>query len=116
MLELARSGVDVQAVVSYHGVLQTYARAERGVIQGHVVAYCGAGDPYAPLDDVDALHAEMRDAEVANYQITVFGGVGHGFTDPHAADLELDGVDYDPLANDLSWNGTLVLLDHVFGR
>jgi dienelactone hydrolase len=116
VLELARSGVDVRAVVSYHGVLETHARAERGVIRGHVVAYCGAGDPYAPLDDVDALRSEMRDAAVANYQVTVFGGVGHGFTDPHAGDLALDGVDYDPLANELSWNGTLVLLDHVFGR
>jgi len=116
VLELARSGADVKAVVSYHGVLQTHARAAPGMIRGQVAAYCGAGDPYAPLDDVDALRAEMRDAEVAHYQITVFGGVGHGFTDPHAADLQLDGVAYDRLADDLSWQGTVVLLDHVFGR
>jgi len=116
VLELARSGADVKAVVSYHGTLNTHARAEPGAVRSHVVAYCGADDPYAPLEDVDNLRKEMIDARVRNYQITVFGGAAHGFTDPEAARLQLDGVEYDALSNDLSWNGTLVLLQHVFGR
>ena len=116
VLELARSGADVKAAISYHGTLETHARAEAGAIKGHVVAYCGAGDPYAPLDDVDNLRKEMIDAGVANYQITVFGAAGHGFTDPDAARLQLEGVEYDELSNDLSWTGTLVLLDHIFSR
>jgi dienelactone hydrolase len=59
VLELARSGANVKAVVSYHGVLKTHARAESGAIRAHVVAYCGADDPYAPLEDIDALRTEM---------------------------------------------------------
>jgi dienelactone hydrolase len=114
VLELARSGADLKAAVSYHGILTTHRRAEPGAIAGRVVAYCGAGDPYAPLADVDALRDELERAGV-RYQITTFGTVGHGFTDPDAARLELDGVSYDQLANDLSWNGTLVLLRHEFG-
>ena len=114
VLELARSGADLKAAVSYHGILQTHARAERGAVRAHVVAYCGATDPYAPLADVDALRQEMLDADVEHYQVTVFGGAGHGFTDPEAGVLGLDGVAYDPLARDLAWNGTLVLLEHVF--
>jgi dienelactone hydrolase len=116
VLELARSGANLKAAVSYHGTLKTHARAEPGAVRGHVVAYCGAGDPYAPLEDVDNLRKEMLDAEVKNFQITVFGAAAHGFTDPHAADLHLEGVLYDALSNDLSWSGTLVLLHHVFGR
>lgn len=116
VLELARSGANLKAAVSYHGVLITHARAEPGVVRGHVVAYCGAGDPYAPREDVENLHQEMRDAAVTDYQITVFGAAGHGFTDPDAATLQLDGVRYDALSNDVSWSGTLVLLHHVFGR
>ena len=116
VLELARSGANLKAAVSYHGVLTTHARAEPGVVRAHVVAYCGAGDPYAPRQDVENLHQEMRDARVTNYQITVFGAAGHGFTDPEAAALQLDGVRYDALSNDLSWSGTLVLLQHAFGR
>ena len=115
VLELARSGADVKAVVSYHGTLETHAPAEPGAIKGLVVAYCGADDPYAPLDDVDNLRKELIAAGVTNYQITIFGHAAHGFTDPLAARLELEGVEFDELANDLSWSGTLVLLDHLFG-
>ncbi len=116
VLELARSGANLKAAVSYHGVLTTHARAEPGAVRAHVVAYCGAGDPYAPLEDVDNLRKEMLDAGVTNYQITTFGGAVHGFTDPDAADLDLEGVAYDALSSDLSWNGTLVLLQHILGR
>ena len=115
-LELARSGANVKAAVSYHGTLTTHAKAEPGAIRGHVVAYCGARDPMAPPEDIDTFHQEMRDAGVSNYQITVFGAAAHGFTDPDAAALNMDGVRYDALSNDLSWNGTLVLLQHLFGR
>ena len=116
VLELARGGANVKAAVSYHGTLATHARAEPGAVRGHVVAYCGAGDPYAPLEDVDNLRQEMLDAGVKDFQITIFGGAVHGFTDPDAAALHLEGVRYDALSNDLSWSGTLVLLQHVFGH
>ena len=115
VLELARSGANLKAAVSYHGILTTHARAEPGAVRGHVVVYCGAGDPYAPLEDVDNLRQEMLDAGVRDYQITLFGGAAHGFTDPASADLHLDGVEYDALSTDLSWTGTLALLEHVIG-
>jgi dienelactone hydrolase len=114
VLELARSGADVKAAVSYHGILTTHAKAEPGAIRGHVVAYCGASDPYAPLPDVDAFRQEMLDAGARNFQVTVFGAAGHGFTDPEADTLGLDGVYYDGLSNDLAWTGTLTLLEHAF--
>jgi dienelactone hydrolase len=116
VLELARSGANLAAAVSYHGTLTTHAPAEPGAVRAHVVAFCGAGDPYAPLEDVDNLRKELQDAGVRNYQITVFGAAGHGFTDPDAARLDLEGVAYEELSNDLAWSGTLVLLQHVFGR
>jgi dienelactone hydrolase len=115
VLELARSGADVKAAISYHGILTTHAQAEAGAVRAHVVAYCGAGDPYAPITDVDNLRQELSDAG-ATYQITVFGAAGHGFTDPEAGNLGLEGVFYDELSNDLSWSGTLVLLQHVLGK
>ncbi len=116
VLELARSGANLKAAVSYHGILPTHAPAERGAVRAHVVAYCGAGDPFAPLADVDALRKELLDAEVEQYQITVFGGASHGFTDPEAGVLQVEGVAFDALSNDLSWNGTLLLLQRVFAR
>lgn len=116
VLELARSGANLKAAISYHGLLTTHTKAEPGAVRGHVVAYCGAEDPYSPVEEVDAFRMEMVDAGVRNFQITTFGAAVHGFTDPDAAVLEREGIAYDALSNDLSWNGTVVLLQHVFGR
>jgi dienelactone hydrolase len=102
VLELARSGADLRAAVSYHGILTTHARAEAGAIRGHVVAYCGAGDPFCPVDDVETFREEMRDAGVSNYQTTIFGAALHGFTDPNSEPANLEGIRYDELSNAIS--------------
>jgi dienelactone hydrolase len=116
VLELARSGAALKLAVSYHGDLKTHARAEFGAVRAHVVAYCGARDPFAPLEEVDALRGELVEAGVRNYQITLFGHAAHGFTDPGAADLNLDGVEYDDLANEIAWSDTLLLLQRTLVR
>lgn len=113
-LELARSGADLRAAVSYHGILTTYRPAEAGRIKAQVAVYCGAGDPWAPPEEVDGFHREMLDAGYRDYQLTVFGAADHGFTDPEAAAMNREGVVYHDLSNHLSWRGTIALLEHVF--
>lgn len=108
VLEFARGGADVRAVVSYHGILTTGAPAARGAVKAHVSVYTGGLDPHAPAADVAALRAELTAAE-ADWQITEFANAYHAFTDPEAAAPE-KGRAYDPLAHQLSWAGTLALL------
>lgn len=112
VLELARSGADAKAVVSYHGLLTTAQKAEPGAVNPYVAAYTGARDPYAPHDQVEAFREEMINAG-ALWQITEFGEVYHAFTDPDAATLPLSGLAYNPLADRISWAGTLALLDSL---
>jgi dienelactone hydrolase len=112
VMELARSGRDVKAAVSYHGLLTTHASAKPGDIKGHVAAYCGADDPFGPHEETDAFRLEMI-AAGARWQITEFGQVAHGFTDP-AAEGGMPGIQYDALADKASWAGTLTLLEEVF--
>lgn len=115
VLELARAGADLRAVVSYHGTLKTHARAKPGVPRGEVVAYCGAHDPFAPMHEIDELRAEMA-AAGARYQITVFGEAAHSFTDPDAASMGMEGIRYDQMAHRMSWAGTLALLEEVLNN
>lgn len=110
VLELARSGADLRAVVSYHGILKTAEPAAPGTIKAHVVAYCGGKDPYAPLADIDGLRDELE-AAGASYQITTFGGVEHSFTDPRAVNIERPGIAYDETAHRVSRAGTLGLFE-----
>jgi len=112
VLELARSGADAKAIVSYHGILTTHAPAQPGAVKGEVVFYCGAHDPYAPMEDITALRKEME-AAGAHYQVTVFGEAEHGFTDPHAGDSGRPGISYHALSHKISWAGTLALLESV---
>lgn len=108
VLELARAGAEAKAVVSYHGVLTTHAPAPPGGVRAHVVVYTGTGDPWAPRADVDALRDELT-AGGERWQITQFGQVLHGFTDPVPENRE--GIAYDLASDRVSWAGTLALLE-----
>lgn len=110
VLELARSGADLQAVVSYHGLLTTHAPATGGSVKAEVIAYCAGRDPYAPLEHFDAFRKEMADAEVT-HQVTLFSDAEHSFTDPDHDGIQ-PGISYDALADSVSWAGTLALLEH----
>ncbi len=114
VLELARSGADVRAVVSYHGILTTQAPARKGEVKCDVAAYCGAHDPYAPMDTIDGLRRELAEAE-ARHQIMIFGEAAHSFTDPNAASMGMSGIEYNAIADRVSWAGTLALLEAVLG-
>lgn len=113
VLELARAGADLKAAVSYHGLLSTALPAVSGAISAQVAAYCGGADPYAPTEAIEALRGELT-AAGARHQITVFSGAQHAFTDPEAGKMGREGIAYDPLADRVSWAGTLALLETVF--
>src|SRR5437868_1011749 len=83
VLDLARTGADVQAVVSMHGTLTTPQPAKRGDVKAAVLVVHGAADPVAPKAERDAFEAEMTDAG-ACWALLTFGDVYHGFTDPQA--------------------------------
>jgi dienelactone hydrolase len=80
VLELARSGADVQAVVCLHGDLATTMPAKKGAIKAAVFVIHGSKDPVAPKADRDALEAEL-DAAEANWQTLDFGGRLHSFSE-----------------------------------
>lgn len=83
VLDLARSGAEVAAVVSLHGNLGTSLPGKAGEVKARVLVVHGADDPVAPKSDRDALEAEMR-AAGAHWTLLAFGGVHHAFTDTAA--------------------------------
>ena len=80
VLELARDGADIAAAVSIHGDLKTAAPAGKGVIKAKLLVAHGAPDPVVPKADRDAFEAEM-DAAGAKWQMLVFSGIYHAYTD-----------------------------------
>jgi dienelactone hydrolase len=83
VLELARDGADIAAAVSIHGDLKTALQARKGAVKAALMVAHGAPDPVAPKVDRDAFEAEM-DAAGAKWQMVLFSGVLHAFTDQGA--------------------------------
>src|SRR5690606_19741250 len=62
VLELARSGADLDAAVSFHGGLGTQRPAEKGEVKARVVVFNGAEDPMVPHEERQAFMKEMTAA------------------------------------------------------
>ena len=112
-LDLARSGADVAAAVSFHGLFDPPGLQEEK-IKAKVVAFHGWDDPMVPPEKVVALGQELT-AAGADWQIHAYGHVAHGFTNPKASDLQIDGVRYNALAAERSWTSFISLLEELFG-
>jgi dienelactone hydrolase len=112
-LDLARAGVDIAAAVSFHGLFDPPGLAPEK-IKAKVVAYHGWDDPMVPPEKVVALGKELTEAG-SDWQIHAYGNVGHGFTNPHASQLQIDGVAYNALAAERSWTSFISLLEELFG-
>lgn len=118
VLNMARLGVDLDAVVSYHGALGSPIKAEAGKVQPRIHVYTGGEDKMVPSDQVAGLVEEMQDAE-ADLTLVSFPGVLHSFTNPGADSIaeEFDmPVGYDDEAAKRSWEGTMRLYDEVFNN
>nr|WP_244311909.1 dienelactone hydrolase family protein [Marinobacter vulgaris] len=116
VLNMARLGVDLDAVVSYHGALGSPIKAEAGKVQPRIHVYTGGADHMVPSDQVAGLVKEMQDAE-ADLTLVSFPGVLHSFTNPGADRIaeEFDmPVAYDEDAAGRSWEGTMRLYEDVF--
>ena len=112
-LDLARSGAGIAAAVSFHGLFDPPGLPPEK-ISAKVVAFHGWDDPMVPPEMVVALGNELTRAG-ADWQIHAYGHVGHGFTNPHASDLQIDGVAYNALAAERSWTSFINLLEELFG-
>ena len=113
VLELARSGADVQGVVSFHGGLDTPDLNGAKNIKAKVLVLHGADDPFAPAEHVTALDDELRQAG-ADYQIHLYGGAVHSFTEPEAGNDPSKGAAYNESADKRSWEAMKQFFAEIF--
>ncbi len=102
VLELARSGADVQGVVSFHGGLDSPSPGDAKNIKAKVLVCHGADDPFVKADEVAAFKDEMAKGKVDNKFIAYPGAV-HSFTNPAAGSDNSKGAAYNAPADKESW-------------
>ncbi len=114
VLELARSGADVAAVVSFHGGLATTLPASAETLKAKVLVLHGADDPFVPQEQVTDFMAEMKAAK-ADWHLVQFGNSVHAFTNPDAGTDNSKGGAYNEKANARSWEMLKDFLAEVTG-
>ena len=113
VLELARSGAELAGVVSFHGGLDTPNPKDAKNIKCKVLVLHGGDDPHVPAKDVAAFEDEMRGGGV-DWQLVVYGGAVHAFTNPDAGSDKSKGVAYDAAADRRSWEAMRAFFGELF--
>jgi dienelactone hydrolase len=114
VLDLARSGVEMRGVVSFHGNLKAPENIPDKKIRAKVLALHGYNDPMVTPEVVKEFEDEMIAAEV-DWQLHVYGNATHGFTNPMAHNVK-DGIIYNSLADKRSWASMRDFFAEVFAQ
>tara|TARA_R110000868_G_scaffold209490_2_gene459299 strand:+ start:344 stop:1111 length:768 start_codon:yes stop_codon:yes gene_type:complete len=119
VLHMARAGMDLDGVISYHGNLKPQGvKAKKGKVKAQVLAFNGGADPFVPKSEIDAFKKEMSSAKV-DYQSIDYKGALHAFTNPASDETGKRWkipVAYDAKADADSWSKSLVFLKKVFAK
>lgn len=113
--ELARARAPILCGIGFHPGLKRPAGSRDGPIAAKLLMMVGDSDPVVPPADRSAFAAEMQE-KGADWQLHLFGGVGHTYTNPRVDELGLPGFGYDALAERRAWTMAFSLLDEVFGE
>jgi dienelactone hydrolase len=105
VLNMARAGEPLKAVVAFHGILATDVAVKPGAIKAKLAIFSGEADPFVPPEQVEAFKTEMNNAKV-DYMLVLYPGAKHAFTnreaDSYAAQFGLP-LKYDNAADTDSW-------------
>jgi dienelactone hydrolase len=116
VLAMARQGMPLDAVASFHGSLATKTPAKPGAVKARVLVCHGADDKFVSMQDVAALQQEMR-AAGADCEVVVYPGAVHGFTsveaDENGKKFNLP-LAYNKAADEASWAKLRTFLQQSF--
>jgi dienelactone hydrolase len=114
VLELARSGADLKAVVGFHSGLGTTRPQDAKAIKAKILTCIGYLDPIIPSDQRLAFEKEMTEGGV-DWRMNVYGAAGHSFTNPGVGALGRPGFEYHEATDRRSWAAMIDLFDEALG-
>jgi dienelactone hydrolase len=110
VLELARACEPIRCAIGFHPGYVRSAGSPDGPISAKILMMSGSDDPLATEDLLANFATEMTQ-KGADWQLHLFGGVGHTFTNPSIDALHLPGFAYDAAADRRSWAMMRLLLE-----
>ncbi len=111
-IEVARAGMNVKGVVSFHGGLVKASDRITTEIKAKVLVLHGADDPFVPEKEVLAFQQEMKESK-ADWQMIYYSGAVHSFTNKKAGNDNSRGAAYNESADKRSFEHFLSFLKEV---
>ena len=116
VLNMARQGVDLKGVASFHGTLGAARPGKKGAFKGKIIVFNGEADKFTTAEQIDSFKKEMNDLGI-DYRFVNYPGAMHSFTNPEAdiyARKFKMPVGYNEEADKKSWAELKVFLSDVF--
>ncbi|MBF0423523.1 MAG: dienelactone hydrolase family protein [Magnetococcales bacterium] len=118
VLNMARQGVGLKGVASFHGSLDPAQTAVPGKIHAKILVLNGSDDAMSPPDKVKAFEEEMTQAK-ADFKVISYPKALHGFTNPDADRVAKEfqlPVAYNADVDHQSWQALQTFLKTIFAQ
>jgi dienelactone hydrolase len=113
-MQLAYAGADLDGIVSFHGSLPPATPDQAARIKGKILVAHGDVDTFVPAERVAAFKQALSDAG-ADWEMIIYGGARHSFTNPYTDGYGMEGLAYKEEADRRSWLRMLAFFDEIFG-
>jgi len=113
VLTMAMQGADLAGVVSFHGGLPQDPAP--GKVKAEILVCHGGSDPFATDEQVQTFMNNLKAAD-ANWEMIIFGGAKHSFTNPNAGKLGIEALAYNKEADVRSWEAMNDFFAEIFGQ
>ena len=116
VLNVARQGLDLKGVASFHGGLTAIKPAQPNGIKAKILVLNGGADKFITPEQIEAFKQEMKSAG-ADFQFISYPGATHSFTNPEATELGKKfnmPIAYNAEADKKSWDELKEFLNAVF--
>lgn len=117
VLHLARTGIDIDGAVSFHGSLATQSPAQKGTVRAQILVFNGKEDSFISRKQVHDFLEEMNAADV-DFEFIDYPNVKHSFTNPMAdkyrKEFDLPALEYNAHADEDSWERMQEFLIKIF--
>lgn len=114
VMQMAYAGAQLEGVASFHGALPPPPESVRRIEPAVFIAH-GDADAFVPAERVQSFREGMARV-AADWQMIIFGGARHAFTNPNADSHGVPNLKYDERADRRSWAYLQTFLEEQFGR
>jgi dienelactone hydrolase len=118
VLNMARQGIDLKGVASFHGNLSPVEPAKQGFVKAKILVLHGADDKFITVEQIEAFKNEMKNAG-ADFRFIAYPGALHSFTNPEADEYGKKfkiPVAYNAEADKKSWKELKKFLQQIFKK